>query len=139
MRAWRRAAGWSQRQLAEHAGIHVQTVKYHERQAYFVGGWAIDRCIEAFEAAAIEPQGVLSPVAICHPLKAETCGAKTRAGAPCRQRPIAARTRCRLHGGKSTGPKTAEGRERIAEGQRVRRVQERIRRFLEKSSPFMGS
>jgi hypothetical protein len=28
--------------------------------------------------------------------------------------------RCRLHGGLSTGPKTQEGRERIAEAQRQR-------------------
>ena len=30
-----------------------------------------------------------------------TCGAKTRAGTPCRRRPCPGRTRCRLHGGLS--------------------------------------
>jgi hypothetical protein len=31
------------------------------------------------------------------------CGAKTRAGSPCRRRPVAGRKRCRLHGGLSPG------------------------------------
>ena len=38
------------------------------------------------------------------------CRAKTRGGAPCQKYPIAGRTRCRLHGGLSTGPKTPEGK-----------------------------
>ena len=44
----------------------------------------------------------------------QRCGAKTRRGVPC-QRPANKRNgRCRLHGGQSTGPKTAEGRAKIA-------------------------
>ena len=35
-----------------------------------------------------------------------TCGAKTRAGNPCKKPPIQGRTRCRLHGGLS--PKGAD-------------------------------
>ena len=42
------------------------------------------------------------------------CGAKTRSGTPCAKYPIAGKRRCRLHGGAATGPKTAEGRARIA-------------------------
>jgi len=38
------------------------------------------------------------------------CLAKTKSGAPCQKHPIAGRTRCRLHGGLSTGPKTEEGK-----------------------------
>ncbi len=34
------------------------------------------------------------------------CGAKTRAGAPCRNIPMK-NGRCRMHGGGSTGPRTA--------------------------------
>ena len=45
-------------------------------------------------------------------LKAPRCGAKNRQGIPCRC-PAMANGRCRLHGGLSTGPKTAEGIERI--------------------------
>ncbi len=41
-------------------------------------------------------------------LRAPRCGARTRAGCPCRQ-PAMANGRCRLHGGLSTGPRTPEG------------------------------
>ena len=44
--------------------------------------------------------------------KALRCAAKTRSGTPC-QCPAMPSGRCRLHGGLSTGPKTAEGIERI--------------------------
>lgn len=50
-----------------------------------------------------------------------TCGAKTtRKGTACRNKSEPGRKRCKFHGGRSTGPKTAEGRERIAEAQRKR-------------------
>lgn len=45
-------------------------------------------------------------------MKAPRCGAKNRKGTPC-QAPAMKNGRCSLHGGKSTGPKTAEGIERI--------------------------
>ena len=49
------------------------------------------------------------------------CGAKTtRKGTPCQNKSVPGRKRCKFHGGRSTGPKTAEGRERIAEAQRAR-------------------
>ena len=40
------------------------------------------------------------------------CEARTRTCAPCRA-PAMANGRCRMHGGASTGPRTAEGIERI--------------------------
>jgi hypothetical protein len=40
------------------------------------------------------------------------CGARTRSGNACRG-PGMANGKCRLHGGASTGPRTAEGIERI--------------------------
>jgi hypothetical protein len=40
------------------------------------------------------------------------CGARTRSGAACKS-PAMANGRCRMHGGKSTGPRTAEGLERM--------------------------
>ena len=47
------------------------------------------------------------------PSNAPRCGARARrTGAPCRQ-PAMANGRCRMHGGKSTGPRTAEGLERL--------------------------
>lgn len=48
------------------------------------------------------------------------CGAKTRKGTRCRLLSEAGRRRCKFHGGMSTGPRTIEGRERIAEAQRKR-------------------
>jgi hypothetical protein len=45
------------------------------------------------------------------PHSAPRCGAKTRRGSAC-QAPAMANGRCRLHGGKSTGPRTVEGLER---------------------------
>ena len=50
------------------------------------------------------PQGDLSNV--------PRCGAKTRKGTPCKA-PAMKNGRCRMHGGKSTGPRTPEGLERI--------------------------
>ena len=40
------------------------------------------------------------------------CGAKTRQGTPCQNPAIKKRARCKLHGGRSTGPRTAEGKAR---------------------------
>ena len=38
-------------------------------------------------------------------LRGLTCGARTRAGTPCKRRDLYLSGRCRLHGGLSTGPK----------------------------------
>jgi hypothetical protein len=46
-----------------------------------------------------------------NPQDAPRCGAKTRKGTPC-MGPAMANGRCRMHGGKSTGPRTPEGLER---------------------------
>jgi len=46
-----------------------------------------------------------------NPMNAPRCGAKTRKGTPCKA-PAMANGRCRMHGGKSTGPRTPEGLER---------------------------
>lgn len=41
------------------------------------------------------------------------CGARTRTGTPCRS-PAMGNGRCRMHGGASTGPRTAEGVARVS-------------------------
>lgn len=46
-----------------------------------------------------------------NPMNAPRCGAKTRRGMPCKS-PAMKNGRCRMHGGKSTGPRTPEGLER---------------------------
>lgn len=68
------------------------------------------------------------------PTNAPRCGARTRRGAPCRQ-PAMANGRCRMHGGKSTGPRSADGVERLrtahtrhgAYGKEAREVRDLIR------------
>jgi hypothetical protein len=61
----------------------------------------------------------------CYPTDA-LCGARTRRGSACRRIVEPGARRCRLRGGMSTGPRTAEGRQRIADAQR-----ERWRRYRE--------
>ncbi len=48
------------------------------------------------------------------------CGAKTRKGQPCRCKLLLKGSSCRFHGGKSTGPRTPEGKARIPEAARRR-------------------
>lgn len=55
--------------------------------------------------------------------KQAACGARTRSGSPCRSLPVAGRNRCRMHGGKSTGPRTTEGRARVGAATRRRYVE----------------
>ena len=52
--------------------------------------------------------------------KRPLCGARKRKGGQCRAKAVEGRERCRLHGGLSTGAKTAEGRARISESNRRR-------------------
>ena len=42
----------------------------------------------------------------------QTCGARTRTGAPCKNTRLLKNGRCRNHGGLSTGPRTDEGKAR---------------------------
>jgi len=60
------------------------------------------------------------------------CGARTRAGTPCKSRTIYQSGRCKNHGGMSTGPKTAEGKARSALNGRV--PKKRTPRALRKTS-----
>ncbi len=72
------------------------------------------------------------------------CGAKTRAGTPCKNRGMP-NGRCRMHGGKSTGPKTMQGIERIRQARRKhgrysakeREERHSIRLFLRKCNDMM--
>lgn len=41
------------------------------------------------------------------------CGAKNRAGQPCKRKATPGKTRCNLHGGKSTGAKTPKGKAKV--------------------------
>jgi hypothetical protein len=57
------------------------------------------------------------------------CNARTRAGTPCRRTAIPGHWRCGLHGGKSTGPRTPEGKRRTLAAMAVgrRRWAERMK------------
>jgi len=52
------------------------------------------------------------------PRTAPRCGARTRAGTPCKG-PAMPNGRCRMHGGASTGPRTPEGLQRIVKARTV--------------------
>ena len=43
------------------------------------------------------------------------CGAKTRAGTPCKRTDLYTGGRCNLHGGLSTGPRTKKGKKRSSQ------------------------
>ena len=51
---------------------------------------------------------------------APRCGARTRAGCPCQAPAIRGKRRCRMHGGRSTGPRTPEGKQRVREARLTR-------------------
>ena len=60
------------------------------------------------------------------------CGAKTRAGGPCQNPAIKNRARCKLHGGRSTGPTTEQGKARVVaahtkHGRRSRAHMEKVK------------
>jgi hypothetical protein len=57
----------------------------------------------------------------------QNCGALTRKGTQCRCKPLPGKRRCKFHGGASTGPKTPEGRKRIADAQRKRWARQRAK------------
>jgi DNA-binding XRE family transcriptional regulator len=139
LKAHRLRAKLSRRALAEQAGVHKDTVQYWEGKALIdPRGWAPQRIAKAlglmiFPASNARARGgVLGtsrlipavPWYSWHPRppcpKRVICGAKTRKGMPCRAKSEPGRRRCKFHGGMSTGPKTPEGKARIAEAQRRR-------------------
>ena len=88
------------------------------------GGWGlswVDRMQAALDAQAeVMLAAMREREAQRHARRRVVCRAKTRKGGQCRNKSEAGRARCKFHGGKSTGPKTPEGKERIAEAQRAR-------------------
>jgi hypothetical protein len=73
-----------------------------------------------FRELGLDEQGQPLPVS-----KRPKCGADGK----CRNPVEPGKRRCRLHGGASTGPKTAEGRARIAAAQKARWEEARKRTF----------
>lgn len=132
LRETRQRVGWSQKDLARRSDVHVQTVKYWERELAGTkrNGHACLKFVKAFRAAGIE---CAVPVyrrrfdtvagggyGVNGSLAKPRCGATTRKGAPCQAKAAPGKSRCVLHGGMSTGPKTDDGRDAIAAAQRAR-------------------
>jgi hypothetical protein len=143
LRALRKRKGLSRPALAALAGLHPDSVKYWEGKARIdLRGWAPDRILRALGAGHLSQRGIYPAWRktgdFCAVMRARSgvleatdlsritrardhrCGAKTRKGRPCRAKPLPGKRRCKFHGGMSTGPRTPEGRERIAEAQRRR-------------------
>ena len=86
---------------------------------YPVGTTARKRAIEMWMWDGRGYQAALKQVVAANywarnrPLRGEKCEAKTRKGTPCQCKALV-NGRCKFHGGKSTGPKTAEGKMKSA-------------------------
>lgn len=110
LREERQARGLTQAQLADLAGFKRSAVIYWERRGSApIRSVAVDRFIRQLDAIPTKPKA--DPA---------VCGARTRNGGTCRRKPVPGRRRCLNHGGLSTGPRTSEGRQRVAEA-RARR------------------
>lgn len=147
--ARRKAAGLKQRELAQRAGCGRSAVQYWERRGRIdPTSWAVARMAQALgwvlparlvaHYAHARGRGLRREIAEADALAAAmfeewkareaqraatrrvVCGAKTRKGTPCRCKSEPGKRRCKFHGGKSTGPRTPEGIERIREAQRRR-------------------
>ncbi|HPD91069.1 MAG TPA: helix-turn-helix transcriptional regulator [Pararhodobacter sp.] len=134
--ALRKAAGMTQGQLAAAAGIGRHAVSYWETKPVVDrNGWAVKRIAGIIGLPDYYPPNARARRSITpdpapadleaklrnwHARRRIRCGAKTRKGTPCRCKSEPGKRRCKFHGGLSTGPKTPEGREAIAEAQRRR-------------------
>ena len=120
--------------------VTVEHVHVHEGGQAIVGAVTTGTGGEGVTPAArVNPMHRLPHWASTLPLAQASprCGARTRQGTPCKC-PAMANGRCRMHGGASTGPRTAEGIERIrkartkhggysAEMRRLREIVARLR------------
>jgi transcriptional regulator with XRE-family HTH domain len=143
IRALRKAAGLTQAQLAALAGVGRHAVSYWEGRANVpLHQYAPRRMLKVlgvevvpyFAPGAYGRAGdeVLLPgcsgkatLRTTSPQKGARisrtiCSAKTRRGTPCRAKSEPGRARCKFHGGRSTGPRTEEGKARISEAQKLR-------------------
>lgn len=133
--AIRKAARLSQTELARRAGIGRHAVSYWECKAVLdLRGWAVQRMARALGVSLPDywqPNARARTWAVsvieAFPARPKAdarrrvpCGAKTRKGTACLNKSEPGKRRCKFHGGKSTGARTPEGRERIAEAQRRR-------------------
>ena len=126
--AWR---GWAIGRMIDVLGIDVLPDSFQSSLHIYLGsnarawGWGLSpgtrQLMEAERLAAeARRREIDQQIADWASRRRVTCGAMTRKGTPCRMKSEPGKRRCKYHGGRSTGPKTAEGRARIAEAQRRR-------------------
>ena len=147
LKSFRVMVGLSQRELARLAGVHRNSVAYLEIKGKVNADTsAAKKVLRALDASFSTPslckrkrghhgfsrhewfewnlakQLVLVDERISqrNSVTRVMCNAKTRKGTDCRNLSEAGRRRCKFHGGMSTGPRTAEGRQRIADAQKRR-------------------
>lgn len=133
LKALRLTRRWSRRILAEKAEVHPDSVRYWEgKGAVDLRGHAPRLMLTALGVHTETRFGYFETntrardrlLALTEQTRAQPrrtrCGARTRKGTPCRANAVPGKTRCKFHGGMSTGPKSPEGSERIAEAQRRR-------------------
>lgn len=139
--AIRKAAGFTQTELAEIAGIGRHAVSYWERkETVDLRSWAIGRMrkhlrlphfltttrprvMESWLKEAHNPswtEAWLLKQKIAQASVRVSCGARTRQGTPCKAKSVKGKKRCKLHGGLSTGPRTKEGKQAISTAQKNR-------------------
>ena len=120
---------WAVRRMGKALGIGVQLA--HLPQYARTGGWGLtewDRMQAQLDAEVeLKMVALRQRAALRAARRRVMCGAKTRKDTACRNKSEPGKKRCKFHGGKSTGPKTCEGRAKIAEAQRARWAKWRMR------------
>ena len=139
LRKLRKSSGLSQARLAKLAAVGCHTVSRWENKERFhrrsrslksiiavletlrrnstsltrarLGGVLRSRGVEQVQTATLKYALRRQKQAPSDARKRVLCGAKTRKGSPCRLISEPEKRRCKFHGGKSTGPKTFEGRQ----------------------------
>ena len=148
LKAERKAKGYSQTELAELAGVSRSTVSdWENRRGQLHASIGLFQILDKLgileglkrQHAHGRGWGVTNQQAVSQEKTLENeyfwfkekskertnnlrvqCLAKTRKGRPCLLMSEAGRRRCKFHGGMSSGPRTSEGKERIAEAQKLR-------------------
>jgi len=69
-----------------------------------------EACEARWQAWRANPKGRPPDDPFPEVLRGLTCGARTRAGTPCKRTDLYRSGRCKLHGGLSTGPTSPEGK-----------------------------
>lgn len=113
--------GWAVRRMLKALGVVLLPV-YRTPNAR-AGGWGLSQDAAQARLDALA-EADLNRLREREAQRAERlrvqCGAKTRKGTACRNMSEPGRRRCKFHGGRSTGPRTPEGRARVGEAQRRR-------------------